>query len=91
MADKKLDKLFPIKSWQLRKKEVGPFRVECEVSNRWLEFATTSASTQRGSIFWVTVMTQLDGKPARAICELALTKEDLQMALDEMDNPTNTK
>ena len=75
---------FPIKTWQKICNKRGRFSVSCAVSERWLRFSSTSASTELGSVVWVDVLTDVaDG--TRKLCTLAITLEDLRKALDNID------
>jgi hypothetical protein len=76
---------FPIKSWQRWKNRLGRRCAACIVSDRWLEFSEKSASLAEGDVIWINVMTRPDGEKVRKLCELAVTKQDLQRALDAVD------
>ena len=58
-------------------------RVECIVSERWLQFPQkVDASIQAGEVIWVSVMTRGKDDIPRKLCDLAVTLEDIQRALD---------
>ena len=74
---------FPISHSRRRKNTLGPRKVECIVSGRLLSFGEEATPLAEGSAVWVDVLTMPeDDKPPRKLCSLALTKEDLQRALD---------
>ena len=74
---------FPITHSKRRKNALGPRKVECIVSGRLLSFGEEATPLAEGSAVWVDVLTMPeDDKPPRKLCSLAVTKEDLQRALD---------
>ena len=77
---------FPIKSWQRWKNRLGRRCAPCIVSDRWLELAAKSDQLDDGDVIWINVMTRPDGENTRKVCSLAVTKQDLQRALDAVDN-----
>ena len=81
MSDKV--KNFPITYSQRRKNMMGPLRVECQISGRYLQFHEKSDIVQGGEFITVDVMPMQieDDKPVRRICELIITREDLLEAL----------
>ncbi|MDM5188582.1 hypothetical protein QUF99_15035 [Bacillus sp. DX4.1] len=69
----------PISRKQRRINERGEGYVECEVSNRWLQFHDIVEDLE---LIPVDVMTEnIDGKE-RKLCELILKKEDILRALN---------
>lgn len=76
---------FPTSHAERRKNSLGPFVVECIVSNRFFAFSKTAEAISAGSAIWIDVMTSSDDEhKTRKICSLAVTKEDLQRALDHI-------
>ena len=80
---------FPITYSQRRKNINGPLCVECQVSGRTLQFHEQSHVCASGEFITIDVMAMQmeDDKPARKICELIVTKEDLLDALNHV-SPT---
>jgi hypothetical protein len=76
---------FPIKGWQRWKNRLGRRCVPCIVSDRWLELSDKSHALQEGDAIWINVMTRSDGENIRKLCGIAVTKQDLQRALDAVD------
>lgn len=74
---------FPISYSQRRKNSLGPLCVECQVSGRRLQFSPSSTVLSEGEFITVDVMTQSlsDDEPAKKICGLIVTREDLELAL----------
>ena len=81
MGDKTIK--FPISFSQRRKNSLGPLCVECQVSGRRLQFSQNSTILQGGEFISIDVMTQSlgDDEPAKKICGLIVTREDLELAL----------
>ena len=77
---------FPITYSQRRKNLNGPLCVECQVSGRTLNFHEKSCTLENGEFITIDVMAMQieDDKPARKICELIVTKEDLLEALNHI-------
>ena len=77
---------FPITYSQKRKNINGPLCVECQVSGRTLQFHEKSHVFESGEFITIDVMAMQmeDDKPARKICELIVTKEDLLEALNHI-------
>ena len=75
---------FPVTTWQRIKNQRGKRAVSCIVSERWLEFSENSDRIPDGEAFWVNVMTMDKHDKPRKICELAITKEELLVALDKV-------
>jgi hypothetical protein len=66
---------------------LGPRYVPCQVTDRYLEFPELSAGKYGGGEFIaIQVMTLVSGKPKR-ICEVILTREQLQAALEACKSP----
>lgn len=77
-TDKKIVRI-PISRKQRRINERGEGYVECEVSNRWLQF---HGIVEDLALIPVDVMTENeDGKEIK-LCELILKKEDILRALN---------
>ncbi len=71
-------------NWHKRlKRHLGDFAVPCMVSDRWIQFSTDgSALLPEGEYITLWVMTRgADGRPKK-LCELIVTRQDLQGALD---------
>lgn len=77
---------FPISYSQRRKNINGPLYVSCQVSGRALQFHKKSHTFEKGEFITIDVMAMQmeDDKPARKICELIVTKEDLLDALNHV-------
>lgn len=71
-------------NWHKRvKKKLGDFAVPCMVSERWIQFSTQgSAKLSEGEYITLWVMTRGADDQPRKLCELIVTREDLQGALD---------
>lgn len=69
----------PIKFYQYRKNIKGPLCVECQVTDRYLQFYPSSANLVGGEFIFVDVMTTQDDeeKPYKKSCQLVITREDL--------------
>ena len=76
-------KKFPISYSERRKNMMGPLCVECQVSGRYLRFHEKSDILKAGEFITVDVMAMQNEKknPAKKICELVVTKEDIMEAL----------
>ncbi|MDU3679697.1 MAG: hypothetical protein E7G07_06700 [Flavonifractor plautii] len=76
-------KKFPISYSERRKNMMGPLCVECQVSGRYLRFHEKSDILKAGEFITVDVMAMQneENKPAKKICELVVTKEDIMEAL----------
>jgi hypothetical protein len=70
-------------TWKQRKLEsIGPLGVPCMVSSRWLKFSEHSSVLEGGEFITVDVMTHSNGHHPRKLCELVITREDLERALN---------
>jgi hypothetical protein len=71
-------------NWHERmKKKLGDFAVPCMVSGRWIQFSTEgSAKFPDGEYIILNVMTRGANDRPKKLCELIVTREDLQDALD---------
>jgi hypothetical protein len=80
---------FPI-GWQERwRNTYGPLGVPCIVSGRWLQFGESGAGPYReGEYIKIDVMTHGSAESPRKICELVVTREDLQRALNNIKKPS---
>ena len=65
------------------KNKRGKNSVSCVLTDRWLAFDKESISIQEGETFFISVMTDVSGKPKK-ICDLAITKEDILRALENV-------
>ncbi|MBM6871367.1 hypothetical protein [Pseudoflavonifractor phocaeensis] len=76
-------KKFPISYSERRKNMKGPLCVECQVSGRYLRFHEKSDVLKAGEFITVDVMAMQneEDKPAKKICELVITREDIMEAL----------
>jgi hypothetical protein len=75
--------LFPISHSSRRKNKLGSRTVECIVTGRLLLFGEEATPLEEGSAVWVEVKAMAEqDKESRTICALAMTKEDIQRALD---------
>ncbi len=74
-------------NWHKRvKKKLGDLAVPCMVSERWIQFSTQgSAKCSEGEYFTLWVMTRGADDQPRKLCELIVTREDLQGALDVIE------
>jgi hypothetical protein len=60
------------------------YQVKCQVSERWIQFPKEAHGTGNGDYISLNVMTQVyEGKPHK-ICELVVTRQDLQKMLDNI-------
>jgi hypothetical protein len=84
MSDEKVTR-FPIGGYQRWRNRLGKRAVSCIVTDRWLQFPEKSDRLQGGSYMSVDVMTMPDGKHARKLCSLCISKEDLLSVLSKVD------
>ena len=64
------------------KKTLGDFAVPCMVSERWIQFSSEgSAKLSEGEYLTLWVMTRGADDQPKKLCELIVTREDLQGAL----------
>lgn len=77
---------FPIGGFTRRKNKLGKFAVTCQVSDRWLDFAPTSAELQSGEFITIDVRTGgYSGKDKeRKLAQLIVTREDLMNVLERV-------
>jgi len=67
---------------------MGPGYVPCEVSSRWLQFPENSGGYfSAGEYIEVDVMTLDQNEKPRKICNLILTRADLERALKNVKPP----
>ncbi|EPY2271303.1 hypothetical protein [Clostridium sporogenes] len=71
----------PISYSQRKINEMGKGYVPCEVSERWLQFDEKSALCEGGEFIGVDVMTLGSDEQPKKICNLILTREDIERAL----------
>jgi hypothetical protein len=78
---------FPIRGDQRWKNRLGKRAVPCIVTMRWLQFPEKSDPLEDGHFMFVDVMTAPEGQygPARKLCQLCISKEDLLATLGEVD------
>lgn len=76
-------KKFPVTTSTRIKNRRGKNSVSCVVTDRWLVFDEESILMQEGETFFISVMTDISGKP-RQLCHLAITKEDVLRALENV-------
>ena len=71
-------------NWHKRiKRKLGDFAVPCMVTERWIQVSTGGSSKQpEGEYITLWVMTRGADDQPRKLCELIVTREDLQGALD---------
>jgi hypothetical protein len=74
-------KKMPISSEQRYKNRLGQFAVPCVVSLRWLRFAQHYSETKDDRLVWVDVMKGEPGDPARKLCQLAISLDELEDVL----------
>ena len=72
---------FPIKTHQRWKNRLGRRAVPCLVSDRWLQFPGNSDLLEGEHYMFVDVMTIADGKNARKLTTVCLSKERVLAAL----------
>ena len=73
---------FPITHRQRLKNMMGSTSVTCQVSGRYLKFHENSALFESGKYITVDVMPEFEeGKNAKRICQLVVTREELMEAL----------
>ena len=76
---------FPIPSYKVKENRRGLRAVHCLVTGRWLMFEPTSKELTDGHYVFVDVMTDADPDKPRKLCQLCISKEDLQRALENID------
>jgi hypothetical protein len=76
---------FPIRGDQRWKNRLGKRAVACIVTMRWLQLPEKSNALEDGHFMFVDVMTSTDGKDARKLCQLCISKEELLATLGEVD------
>ncbi|MFH0982939.1 MAG: hypothetical protein V2A79_15565 [Planctomycetota bacterium] len=71
-------------NWHNRlKKKLGDFAVPCMVSERWIQFsAKGSARLSEGEYVTLWIMARGADDQPKKLCELIVTRKDLQNALD---------
>ena len=81
---------FPVSYSQRIRNTMGKGYVPCEVSSRWLQFTENSGGFfSTGEYIGVNVMTLDQNEKPRKICNLILTREDLERALANVKPPIN--
>jgi hypothetical protein len=83
MRDNKVKRI-PV-SWKQRwRNRMGDRAVQCQVSDRWIEFPEYSAESDGEQWMIVHVMTTGSDERPRRLCELVLAREDIEYALDHV-------
>ncbi|MFJ3465340.1 hypothetical protein [Achromobacter spanius] len=59
-------------------------KVECQVSNRWLQFPSEAPQFSDGAYVFVNVMTESETGTERKLCELILRKHELEEVLSRV-------
>lgn len=74
---------FPIGGFTRRKNRLGKFAVACQVSDRFLDIAPTSARLQGGEFITIDVRTGAydSNDKGRKLTQIIVTREDLMKAL----------
>ncbi len=81
---------FPISFSQRKRNEKGKGYVPCEVSNRWLQFPENSGGIfSTGEYIEIDVMTLDQNDQPKKICNLILTRENIERALSNVKPPKN--
>lgn len=79
---------FPVSTLQRLKNENGPGYVPCMVSERWLQFPKKSAGHfNAGEFIDIQVMTKNVDGVTKKLCDLIITREDLQRAIASVETP----
>lgn len=79
---------FPLSQYRRMKNHRDPRYVPCMVSGRWLQFPKESAGHFGGGEFIsLDVMTETEPGVHRKLCDLVVTREELQRALDSVKTP----
>ena len=77
---------FPTTNWQRHRNRLGKQVIPCFVSGRYLRFRDIADTGTNGRAVTVDVMSESeDEKPARKLCELVLTLDDLNRMLARLD------
>jgi hypothetical protein len=74
------------KIWEKWQALLGRHCAPCIQNERWLEFSEKSFPLNIGDVVSVNVMTRPNGKNVRKLCSLEICKQDLQRALDAVDD-----
>ncbi|MFM0239672.1 hypothetical protein [Paraburkholderia phytofirmans] len=74
-------KRFPGSKERRKRRDLNAGKVACQVSSRWLQFPERAANVAGEAFMTVDVMTIDSNDRPRKICELVLTKEDLNAML----------
>lgn len=80
MDNNKVTKI-PISYSQRKLNEMGDGYVPCQISDRWLQFDSESELCGGGEFISVDVMTLGSNEQSKKICQLILTREDIERAL----------
>ena len=75
---------FPVKAFDRIRNKRGKRSVSCLVTDRWFQFAESSDQLPDGNYVFVDVMTGGYDEPAKKICSLCISKEELAKALDNV-------
>ncbi len=74
---------FPVDSRQRWRNRRGERAVPCQVSDRWLEFSETAALVGGEHLILVDVMTLDRHDNPRKLCQLVLSRQDLDRTLNQ--------
>lgn len=74
----------PTRQQRVRLANVMENRAICEVSSRWLQFSETATLVGGEPLLFVNVMTLNSDDQEKKICQLVLSKDDLQQILSRV-------
>jgi len=74
-------KRFPTSKEKRKRRDLNAGKVTCQVSGRWLQFPEHAHDVGGEGFMMVDVMTVDQNDNPRKLCELVLTKEDLEAML----------
>jgi hypothetical protein len=74
----------PIRWKQRWRNRMGDRAVQCQVSNRWIQFPEGSSRNQGEDWMLVYVMTLDANEKPRKLCELVVTRQDILHALEHV-------
>ena len=81
---------FPVSYSQRIRNTMGKGYVPCEVSGRWIQFPEYSGGYfTEGEYIDIAVMTLDQNERPRKLCNLIVTREDLERALKNVKPPTD--
>jgi hypothetical protein len=73
----------PVSAKQRWRNEMGDRAVQCQVSNRWLEFPEVRHAEGDDDWLHVYVMTLDANEEPKRICELVLSRHDIEKAMEQ--------